>query len=67
MPKYIIMWDAGYGRSTQVQEYANDSEAQDAAYDEWHQEAEGQADYHAVLLTPESAAEYECEDELETD
>lgn len=65
MAKYIIIWDAGYGKSSEVSECKNDEAAQKEAYERWREEAENQSDYEAVLLTPESAEEHDMQHELE--
>ncbi|WP_299327577.1 hypothetical protein [Parasphingopyxis sp.] len=65
MQKYLIMWDAGYGRSYEVIEAASQKEADEAAYQQWIQEAESNADHEAQVLTRELAEQYDFEHELE--
>lgn len=64
MPKYLIMHDAGYGKDYRVAEFDSDEEAQKAAYEDWRETAENNAEYNAELLTQELAEEYGVEDEL---
>lgn len=65
MPKYLIHWDAGYGKSTDVVEAESQDKAVEEAYARWLEEAESNADYDADILTKENAEEYGHEDELE--
>jgi hypothetical protein len=65
MPKYLITWNAGYGKSNEVGEFATQDEATDYAYEMWREEAENNSDYQAEILTPELAEEHGFEDELD--
>jgi len=64
MPKYIIRYNTGYGDMTTVEEFESLDEAERAAYETWREAAENNSDYEAILLTPESAEEWDHEDEL---
>lgn len=63
MAKYVIVWNAGYGDSAEVQEHETQEEASLAAYERWREEAENAADYSARPLTAELAREYDLADE----
>jgi hypothetical protein len=65
MTKYLITWNVGYGEEHAVGNFSSEDEALDDAYENWKQDAEGNADYDAVLLTPELAEKYCVEDELD--
>ncbi len=58
MPKYIIVWNAGHGDTSQVIEVECLDTAEKWAYDEWRQEAESAAIYTAMEYTDELADEY---------
>lgn len=58
MPKYLIVYDAGYGEMADVIEADNQEEATECAYSEWQQAAESQAEYRAELATPENLENY---------
>ena len=51
MAEYLIKWNAGYGESVEAIEADNGSDAIDWAYENWKDEAEGQAEYSADLMT----------------
>lgn len=55
MKKYIIYWDAGYGRSYDVVEAENEEKATEHAYESWRDEAESQADYGVQEYSDEAA------------
>jgi len=57
MRKWIIFWDAGYGEETEVIEAANQNEADEAAYEQWHENVESNANYYAKPYTKELAEE----------
>jgi hypothetical protein len=61
MPKYLIIWNAGWGENTEVIEADTPEQAQNAAYEACREEMENNADYKAKLLTPEVAEEYDVE------
>ena len=63
MGKYIIRWNTGYGDSAEVVEAENIDEAYKIAYEQWRDEAEGNADYSAEEYTKEEAENYGLEDE----
>ena len=65
MKKYIIRWDAGFGESYEVIEAGNEDEAVDWAYENWKEEAEGNAKYSADEYSEELAVELGLEDEDE--
>ncbi len=65
MTKYLIHWDAGYGKTTAVVDVEDEEKANEAAYDSWKEEAESNADWGAEILTKENAEENGHEDELE--
>lgn len=65
MKKYLIKWDAGYGESQEVISAESQKDADTWAYEIWKEEAENNADYIALELTPEVAEEHDLEDELE--
>lgn len=46
--KYIIYWDAGYGKNHSEVEADSHDEAVDMAYEEWKEEAESNADYGVI-------------------
>lgn len=47
MPKYKITWDYGFGMREDVIEADNLEEAEEEAYQNWREGAEGQAHYEA--------------------
>ena len=55
--KYIITWNAGYGENYEVIEADSHEEAFKAAYEEWRNEAEDNADYSAEPWTQEREEE----------
>lgn len=65
MPKFVIIWNAGYGENWDCVEAADQEEAQKAAYEAWRDDAENNADYRAEPLTKESAENYGLEHELD--
>lgn len=67
MPKYLIEWDAGYGKSYEAIEADSLEAAQAEAYQTWKDEALSNAEYSAKELTRDVAEEYGLEDELEGD
>ena len=48
MKKYIIMWDYGYGEEYEEVETESEEEAQEIAYQNWKEGAEGQANYAII-------------------
>ena len=65
MPKYLIIYNLGYGEETEVIDAENQEGADKAAYETWREAAENNADYKAEPLTQENAENYGYEDELE--
>jgi hypothetical protein len=63
--KWIIIWDAGYGRNYEVVEAETQEEADKAAYEAWREETENNSDYKSIPLTEENAHDYGLEDEIE--
>ena len=51
--KFIIKWNAGYGDNYDVIEAKNQEEAQKAAYEEWREEVESNAEYGAMEWSEE--------------
>ncbi len=47
MPWFKITWNAGFGQSVDFIEAATHAEANDAAYERWHEEVQSNADYGA--------------------
>ena len=67
MKKYIIEWDAGYGKNYDCIEAESLEDAQMAAYQSWKDEVDSNAEYGAKELTRDVAEDYGFEDELEGD
>lgn len=67
MPKYLIEWNAGYGKSYEAIEADSLRDAEKAAFQAWKDEAESNAEFGAKELTRDVAEEYGLEDELEGD
>lgn len=65
MPKYLMMFDCGYGQERSVEEHPDQEQADKAAYQLWREHAENNADYSAEELTPELAEEYDFQEELD--
>ena len=60
MKEYIIMWNAGFGQEFAVVEADNKEEAMEAAYEEWKETAESNANYRVVgEATEELKEEYD--------
>ena len=62
MPKFIIIWDSGYGSTAEIIEAKDEEEAQAVAYEAWREEVESNADYAAHPYTAEMAKDYDLED-----
>ncbi len=58
MPRYIIIWDAGYGEMADDIEAKNHEEAVKCAYEAWQESAESQAEYRAEEYTEDLAEDY---------
>ena len=65
MPKYLIIWNIGFGDNADVIEAEDEQEANEAAYQAWRDEAESNAEYRSEPLTEENAEDYGFESELE--
>ncbi len=63
MPKFIIIWNIGYGDSAEVVEAEHQEAAEGEAYEKWHEEVEANADYSAQPYTAKLAEEHGLEDE----
>lgn len=63
MMKYIITWDAGYGKRHEIIEVDSQEEADQWAYDNWKEEAEINANYDAAEYDKEAAIDLGLEDE----
>jgi hypothetical protein len=61
MPKFIIIWNAGYGENAEIIEAEDESEAQQKAYDAWRDEVESNADYTAKPYSDDLADSYSLE------
>jgi hypothetical protein len=59
--KWIITWDAGYGKSREIVEAETEDEAIEVAYARWREEAETNADYDAKPYSKEAAEDYGLE------
>ncbi len=59
MPKFIIIWNTGYGDSAEVVEVVTQEVANMEAYEQWREEAENNADYKAIPYTQEDAEDYD--------
>jgi len=57
VPKFIISWDIGYGRSYDEIEAESQEKASQIAYECWREEAEGNAIFDAEPYTEELAEE----------
>lgn len=57
MPKYLIRWNVGCGDNYDVVDADTQDKAENIAYDEWSNLAETEADYGAVLATPQAVDE----------
>ena len=55
MSKWIISWDAGYGREYDIIEADSHEEAHKYAYDAWRDEVESNSDYDAEPYSTELA------------
>ena len=62
MPKWIIFWDAGYGKDYLVIDVEDQDAAQRRAYEEWREQAENNADYGAKPYTAEDAIDLGLEE-----
>jgi ferritin-like protein len=58
MPKFIIRYNAGYSDEYAVVEASTLEEAEQAAYEEWKEIVEMNADYGAEEYTEELAEDY---------
>lgn len=65
MPKYLVIYNHGYGEESDVVEADSQEEADKMAYETWKEAVENSADYRAELLTKDNAENYGHEDELE--
>ena len=61
MPKFIISWDIGYGRSHEIIDARDLDMARMAAYEQAREEFENSADYDSEPYTEERAKELEIE------
>lgn len=61
MAKFILIWDAGFGKNASVEDCMNEEEALEAAYEMAREHFEAHSDFQAVPLTKESAKEYGVE------
>jgi len=61
MTKYIITYNCGYGDTVDLIEADSLSEAENAAYEAWNEDAQSQADYSAMEFTLENAEEWDLE------
>lgn len=59
MPKFIVIWNCGYGDEVEVVEAESADEANMEAYERWREEAESSAMYKAIPYTQEDAEEYD--------
>ncbi len=48
MEKFIIQWDAGYGKNYDVVECDTEQQAEKLAYEAWREDVEINADYGVV-------------------
>ena len=62
MPKFIIEWNAGFGPSYETVEAEDLEKATRHAYEQWREEAEGQAEYSAEEWTKEKAEDLGLDD-----
>ena len=58
MPKFLIMYNVGYGETADVQDLDCQEHADQAAKDAWMQAVEGDADYRANPLTVDDVINY---------
>jgi len=58
MPRYMKFWNAGFGESFEEAGSDNQAGAIEEAYQDWKDEAEGNADYRAEELTVQLCADY---------
>ena len=65
MPKFIAFYDIGYGQMEEVVEAKDQEDADMRAYQLWSDAVQSNANYWAEPLTPENAAEYDFEDDLD--
>jgi len=65
MPKYIIVYNYGYGETADIVEADSQEEANDLAYDEWRDAAESNGEYWAKPYTKELAENYGYSEEYD--
>jgi len=62
MPKYIISWNAGYGKDYDTVEAETEEKACEEAYERWKEDVESQAEYGVECeWSKEKAEEFEVE------
>lgn len=61
--KFIIFFDAGFGKEYKVVEAKDSDDAQKRAYEEWREAAEDNADYGVMPYSKERAEQYDAQDE----
>ena len=67
MPKFIAIWNAGYGESSEVVEAASREEAIEIAYECCMDDVNSNISYRVVEYTKENLLEYNLEDNEEYD
>lgn len=65
MPKFLIVYDIGYGEMPDVVEAKDQEAASEMAYEAWRMAAEESANYWSEPFTEENARNYDLEDELD--
>ncbi len=61
MPKFLIVYDAGFGEEADVIEAEDQRQADDAAYEMWRDIVESNASYRAEPVTAENLQEYDLD------
>ena len=65
MAKWIIRWNTGYGDTHEIIESDTKKDADQAAYEYWHEEVQSNSDYEAMPYSKELAIELCLEDDDE--